>query len=95
MFPFEIFQDFKKKFKFFFGPISPDPKQNLIFEKLSGSFHFVSYTSSRVKMSVEYRCTDINRIVQNINIVSQTVDKCVVSSSFNMWYPKIVAIRLQ
>jgi len=46
-------------------------------------------------MSVEYRCTDTNRIVQNINIVSQTVDKCVVSASFNVWYSKIVAIRLQ
>jgi len=94
-FPFKYFKTTKIKV-FFFGSISPDIRKRISSLKSYQVLSiFVSYTSSRVKMSVDYRCDDTKGILQNIKLFSQSVDKCVVSSSFSMWYYKIVVIRLQ
>lgn len=95
-FPFKYFKTTKKIYNFFFGSISPDNRKRISsLKSYQASSIFVSYTCNRVKMSVDCRCADTKGILQNIQLLSQSVDKCVVSSSFNMWYSKIVVIRLQ
>ena len=89
-FLFKYFKTTRKQCNFF-GSIFLETRKRISSSiSYQTSSIFISYTSSCVKMDVEYRCTDISGIIQNI-----FVQKCVVSSSFNMWYSKTFAIKLQ